>query len=122
MVLFMETSDLKLVKKLAKSLIEVIVSLAVFACGFATIVLHFSKNGIEPNVFDLIYCIAFLPLIGFIVFIVFLFIAKTIVFCSKKAENEKKQSEATNLIIKEAVKSIQKLLEEINKQLSKTNS
>jgi len=115
----METSDTKSVKRLTKSLIGVIVSLAVFACSFATIILYFSKDGIEPNVFELIYYIAFLPLIGFIVFIVFLFIAKTI--GSKNVENEKKQSEAIDPIIKEAVEKIQNISKEILEQLSKTN-
>jgi len=69
MVLFMETSDSKLEKRLAKSLIGVIVSLAVFACGFATIVLHFNKGGFETKVFVLICYLASLPLISFIAFL-----------------------------------------------------
>jgi len=82
--LFMEKSDSKSVKRLAKILIGVIVSLEVFACGFAAIVLHFSKERFE-NMFGLICYLAFLPLIGFIVFIIFLQVAKIIGSSSKKA-------------------------------------
>jgi hypothetical protein len=65
----METSDSKLVKRLAESLTGVIVSLAVFACVFAVIVLHLSKDGLENNVFWFICGLAGLSLIGFIVFL-----------------------------------------------------
>jgi len=40
----------------------IIALLAVFACGFATIILFFGK-GIEDKVFYLIYVLAFLPII-----------------------------------------------------------
>jgi hypothetical protein len=65
----MGTSDNqpKSVKRLAKSLLVVIVSFAVFACGFATLVLLFGKE-LKCEIFPLIYILAFLPLISFIVF------------------------------------------------------
>jgi len=120
----MERSDSKLVKRLAKSLIWAIVSLEVFACGFAAIVLCFSKNWLV-NVFDLIYYLAFLPLIGFIIFIVsiiFLWIVKIICSSSKKAIEETQKPPKNINSIKEIVEKIKKLLEEIHEQLSKTDS
>jgi len=106
----METSDTKLVKRLTKSLMGIIISLAVFACGFATLVLHFSKEGLETNIFVLICCLAGSSLIGLL--IVFPFVAKKLM----------KLSEATDSTIKEAVEKIQKLLKEILEQISKTKS
>jgi len=127
----MATPDdhLKLVKRLANSLIGIIVSLAAFACGFAAIVLYFSDEGLETDLFMLICFLASLPLIGLLLtligFIVFLLVVKanTIVSNLKKAVKEiQKLSGATDPTTKVAVEEIKKLLEEINEQLSKTSS
>jgi len=112
----MEMSDSKSVKRLAKSLIWVMVSLEVFACSFAAIVLFFSKEG-PVNVFDLIYYLALLPLMGFIVFIIFLWIAKIICSNSKKAIEETQKPSKNINSIKEIVKEIQNQLGKMHEQL-----
>jgi len=107
--LFMETSDSKFVKRLTKRLIGVIVLLTIFTCGFATIVLHFSKDGFDTNVFVLICCLAGLPLIGFIVFLL-MAKEKTIAFNLKEAEEKiQKLSEVIDSNATKIKKEIQKL-------------
>jgi len=126
----MGTSDdnSKLVKRFAKNLMGVIVLLAVFACGFAAIVLHFGEN-IKTHdclILLLIFILALLPLIT-ICILSLLLIGCT---CNKKsyinfqASNKDNVNvsisveKATEASTKEAVN----LLKEILENLSKTNS
>jgi len=112
----METSDSKSIRRLAKSQQVIIFLFIVFACSFAAIVLHFSKEGLENNVFWLICGIAVLPLIGFLVF---LFVAKTrtIAFNLKKvAEKIQKLSKVIESNSKKTTEEIQKLSKAISKK------
>jgi len=62
-------NNLKIVKKFAKNQFLIIALLAVFACGFAALVMHFD-NYIEDKVFKLLCFLAFLPLMSFICFFI----------------------------------------------------
>jgi hypothetical protein len=110
--LFMETSEIhsKSIKRLAKSLPVIIFLFIVFACGFAAIVLHLSKDGLENNVFWLICGLAGLSLIGFIVF---LLVAKAKI--KARSSNPKQQ-------ILERMNDIKKISEEISEQYKIKNS
>jgi hypothetical protein len=123
--LFMETSDSKSVKRLAKSMTGVIVSLAVFACVFAVIVLHFGGSvKINGWFILLIYLLAILPLIGFLwfrSFMVFLLVAKAIDLLKATSSDTKKTldkiqnlSEATDSDTKKTLDEIQNLSKAIN--------
>jgi predicted house-cleaning noncanonical NTP pyrophosphatase (MazG superfamily) len=99
--LFMCTSDNqpKLEKRLEKSLLVIIVSLAVFACGFATLVLLFGKE-LKCEIFPLICFLAVLPLIGFTGFLglVMLHYIKSFNFKNEEDFREKFKTDIKNEI------------------------
>jgi glucan phosphoethanolaminetransferase (alkaline phosphatase superfamily) len=111
----MNTSDdhSKSVKRLAKSLPVIIFLFIVFACVFATLVLHFSNEGLECKIFALICFLAVLPLIGFIVFF---WVAKAKAINSNKNEADFRENLKTD-IMNEMRPLMEKTMEEIKEIL-----
>jgi len=129
MVLFMETPDSKLEKRLVKSLLKVIVSLVIFACGFATLVLFFGEKIKGHDSFIvLIFLLALLPFFMSVFwFFVFRCTYTKRSYISFQASNKDNGNvsillKVTDSTTKEAVEEIQNLLKKILEQFPKTNS